>query len=161
MIEADIIFSMKKDYLSGILSEFAERLKEAMFYAGLSPAQLAEETGINVSSLYHYLEARHMPTVDMLVRLADRFSCSADFLLGLVDMDRETAFAPCPDFRERFPVLLKELNTNKYRLCKRVGISNSAAYSWQSGEKSPSLEAVVAIAKTYERSVDFVLGREK
>lgn len=95
----------------------------------------------------------------MLVRLADLFDCSTDYLLGRETEKYPRVFFSCPSFQERLPILCQQLNITKYKLQKDTGIAESAIYSWQRGTESPNLENVLKIADTYNCTVDFIIGR--
>ena len=144
-----------------ILSNFAESLLELITEHNLTPAQFSQQMDCGKGTISRYLNAKKLPTVEMLIRMADFFDCSIDYLLGR-EMERyPDTFYPCPTFQERFPALLKALNVTKYRFQKETGIAESAIYSWQSGKHKPKTENILIIAKTYHCSVDFILGRSK
>lgn len=63
---------------------FGERLKAAQETAGLSIAQLAERSGLHVSTINRLRgESRKHPDGDTVVALAKALGVSADELLGL------------------------------------------------------------------------------
>ena len=67
------------------LSLFADRLSELIFDRKKTVREVAQETDIGKSTVYEYLSGRKMPTLRNLVKLADYFGCSTDYLLGLTD----------------------------------------------------------------------------
>lgn len=143
-----------------ILSNFPERLSELIFEKELSVLAFSKEFGCSDNTILHYIKGTQSPTAEMAVKLADYFNCTVDFLLGLKDENTATKFKPCPSFSERLPVFCKECNTTRYKIRERTGISESNLRYWAQGKQKPSILGIVRIAKAYDVSVDFVLGRE-
>ena len=142
------------------VSNFAERLDELRFDRGLTGEQLAHALGVRKNLIYYYLNDKRQPSIKMLVKMADYFQCSTDFLLGLEEENTAKTFKICPPFSEQLQFLLKHFQTNKYRLCKEVPITHSVIYAWQNGTSVPLLDHVLKLAKHFDCSVDFILGRE-
>jgi transcriptional regulator with XRE-family HTH domain len=142
------------------MSIFAERLSELLFEKELNAPALAKILGCGQNTINRYLSGNNTPSVNMLLRLADYFQCSSDFLLGLEAENYAHSFNPCPPFRERLPFLCRRFGRTKYALQKGTGIPESAIYNWQRGDSTPSLDNVVKIAEFFDCTVDFVLGRE-
>ncbi len=144
-----------------ILSNFVESLSELLLESKVSVAQFAEALGCEKATIYRYLRGIKMPSVDMTVKMADYFSCSTDYLLGLENEKYSKIFKPCPSFQEQLPILCEKLHTNKYQIQKKTGIAESAIYSWQNGKSSPNIANIIKIAKAFDCSVDFILGRSE
>lgn len=143
------------------MSEFAERLSELVLYSDLNVSQLNELLKCGNSTLNHYLTGRHKPTFDMLVRVADYFNCTTDFLLGLEENSSAQSFKPCPPFNERLNEVCKASNVSRYELQKRTKIAESVMRYWARGKTKPSVDNLIKIANALNCSVDFLIGREK
>ena len=143
-----------------ILSNFSERLSELMFEDGLNGRTFAKKLGCGTATVYRYLNATKMPSVEMVVKIADYFNVTTDFLLGLEQENYSNNFSLCPPFKERFTQILEECSKSQYSLEKQTGISHSVVGYWKSGKTTPTIESVIKIANTIGRTVDFVLGRE-
>ena len=61
---------------------FASRIKFLRQSKELSQVQLAEKLGVKKQSVSNWENNNIMPSVDMLVKIADFFQVSADYLLG-------------------------------------------------------------------------------
>ena len=61
---------------------FAQRLKELRLEMGLTQAQLAKEAGLRQSHISSWESGLRMPLPDGLLKLANFFNCSVDYLLG-------------------------------------------------------------------------------
>lgn len=142
------------------LSNFVESLLELIMQANLTPSEFAKQVGCGKGTISRYLHEQKIPEVGLLIRMADFFECSTDYLLGReTEKYPRTFVKPCPSFQERLPTLCKELNITKYQLQKKTGIAESAIYSWQNGKNPPRLDNLIKIAEAFDCSLDFVLGR--
>lgn len=64
---------------------FADRLKDLRKEKGLSQAQLARAVGVSYGVVCYWETDRSEPTAPNIVKLADYFGVTADYLLGRVD----------------------------------------------------------------------------
>ena len=142
------------------LSKFAETLSELLILNEMNAPALAKQIGCGRNTINRYLNGNQMPDVEILIRIADYFNCTVDFLMGIAQENKAKEFAKCPSFNNRLNFLCDHFNKTKYALQKVSGIPESAIYSWQRGETSPNIESIIKIAEFFECSVDFVLGRE-
>ncbi len=142
------------------MSEFSERLNGLLFERNLNGKKFASEIDIRESSVSEYLQGKHLPTVEHLVRIADYFYVSADFLLGREEENDKLKFKPCPAFSERLEFLLDYFKLPSYAIYNKTEISKSAYYDWKSGKRVPTVENVVRLADRLDCRVDFILGRE-
>ena len=61
------------------------RLSELREARKLSQQKLAEETGVDQTSISNYEIGKYLPSVGVVVRLAEYFCVSTDYFLGLTD----------------------------------------------------------------------------
>ncbi len=143
------------------MSEFVERLNELIFESNLSRKDFAEKVDINAACVTHYLQGKRIPTVESLVKIADFFQCSTDFLLGREEDNRRICHKVCPPFSEQLAFLQKYFKQSPYQIYHNTEIPKSSFYEWLSGKRTPSLENVIRLADHFDCRVDFVLGREQ
>ena len=141
------------------LSSFADRLSELIFDCKKKVREVAKETGISKTTVYEYLSGQKMPTLCNLVKLADYFNCSTDYLLGLEQEQTEQTFQTRKPFPERFQEVLQYFKITRYRLQEMTGIAESALYYWAKGQKSPNLENILLVCEKLDCRVDFFIGR--
>ena len=67
------------------LSIFAERLSWFMFGKKLSSVELTSKLGCGHTTINRYLKGNRLPKTDFVIRIADCFNCTTDYLLGLED----------------------------------------------------------------------------
>lgn len=143
-----------------ILSNFADTLNEIKDLRGLTEMALAEGSGVPVSCISQYVHKKQAPYVGSLIKIADFLHCSIDYLLGRTDDGSEKFFKPCLPFSERLEVLRKEKELPSNKIYDHEGISKSSYYEWRRGVSLPTLANLVSLAKIFDCSVDYILGRE-
>lgn len=141
------------------MSNLSENLKDLMEEVEIKAPALARLTGIDASTILTLLRGDGLPYVDTLVTLADYFKCSTDYLLGLTDRLTEEEFKQRPPFAEQLTFLLHHFKVTKYRLEKQTGFSEKTVNRWHNGKTQPTVDSLIRLAKYFDCSVDFVLGR--
>ena len=66
-------------------NNFFERLYELRVESGLSRTQLAEKLNVSVRLISYWENGQRECDFDMLIKIADLFSVSIDYLLGRKD----------------------------------------------------------------------------
>lgn len=61
-------------------------------------------------------------------------------------------------FAERLKELRLEKGLNISGLGKEVGINYTNLIRWESGERQPSIDAVIILAKYFDVTTDYILG---
>lgn len=141
------------------LSIFADRLSELIFDKKKKVREVAKDASVGKSTVYEYLSGQKTPTLHNLVKLADYFGCSTDYLLGLEEEQNELVFQPCKPFFERFEEVLQYFEITRYRLEKMTGIAESLLYYWAKGEKVPTIDNILLVCEKLDCRVDFFIGR--
>ena len=67
------------------VSQFSESLKDVRIRSGKKQKEAAEYLGLNLRTYQYYESATHYPDVPGLLKLADFFEVSIDYLLGRSD----------------------------------------------------------------------------
>jgi len=143
-----------------ILSKLSERLKDLMEEAEINTPALSAKINVEQSAVLRFIKAERLPSATSLVKLADFFNCSTDYLLGLSDTLDDRSFKQRPPFNVQLGALLKYFHITKYRLVKDTGLSEETVNNWHKGKYEPNVESLVKLANHYNCSVDFILGRE-
>lgn len=141
------------------LAVFSERLADLIFETGKIARDVAPEIGISKSTIYEYLSGTKMPTLQNLIKIADFFNCSADYLFGREEFVNGVTYKQCKAFSERFKEILAYYKLSRYKLEKLTGISESVLYYWAKGDKTPSVERIIHVCTLLDCSIDFFIGR--
>lgn len=62
------------------------------------------------------------------------------------------------EFCEKLKVLREEEGWTQSGLAKALNVSQSTVAQWEAGTRRPTAQAVVAIARMFDTSADFILG---
>ena len=62
------------------------------------------------------------------------------------------------EFKDRLKELRKERNISQMQLAKELKLSQSAVAKWELGKTEPTASAIIAVAKYFNETTDFILG---
>jgi len=122
--------------------------------------QFANLVKISNSLVYKYVNEKVKPTFNNLVKLANFFTCSIDYLVGLDNNYRyvEPKQANKNLFFERYNNLLSNKNATHYKMAQSKNFSNSSHLDWKNGS-IPYIDTLIEIAKFFDVTIDYLLGR--
>ncbi len=140
---------------------FVQNLTELWTDNNLNAAQLAKNIGIDEGTLSKYINKISLPSINNLVKIANYFNCSIDFLLGLTE--NEQKFSITQDinktlFYKRYKDLLKTNHKTHYALTKELRISQSSLSDWNKGS-FPRIDTLVSLSKYFNVTVEYLVGR--
>ena len=136
-----------------------KRLQEFMRDEELSQTAFAEMSEIFQSNISDYVNLGVEPTYDKFIKLINAMQCSADYALGLTDIDSEETFLPPLPFGTRLREILNQKGISQERLKRELPVSGSILYKWVSGKSLPFPSSLIRLAKYLDCSVDYLLGR--
>lgn len=138
---------------------FQERLSDLMMESDLSVPALAQRLGTSRSTLNRFLKGRRTPSVEFLVRLADYFHCTLDYLIGKEEVNYATTFLAPPPFSRRFLDLCEIFHVTRYEIQNKTSISMASVYTWEHNPRYPTIDNILRLADLFDCTVDFVVGR--
>lgn len=143
-----------------LLFKLVDNLNYLISEREISGKLLANELGLTEATVSRYRNGVNIPSVSNLIKFADYFNCSVDYLIGDEEENTKLTFKAHPPISERMAQLPKIFNLTAKVFCDEVNISETAFYDWKSGSKEPNIFSIIKIAKQFDRRVDFILGRE-
>ena len=63
-------------------------------------------------------------------------------------------------FKTRLKELREENNLTQEKLSKETGISQAGIAKWETGDRTPSMECLIILAKYFCVSIDYLVGLE-
>ncbi len=63
-------------------------------------------------------------------------------------------------FKDRIKELRISKNLSQQQLADKLGLSQSAVAKWEVGKTEPTASAIIAIAKFFNETTDYILGLE-
>lgn len=147
----------------GILANNLRMLRKEL---KLSQTEVAEKLGLGYYTLGKWEQGRAEPSADDLVRLADFFKVSTDFLLGRVD-DTDNIVPSLPangtDIGRNILLRFRDIRLGRKLSQKTVAealqISQQTYSDYEHGKTNPDLLTLSKIADFFKVSVDYLLGR--
>ena len=144
-----------------ISKEFQIRFKELVNELGLkNKTEIVKRIGITYATFSKAYNYGIFPTVPILIRVADFFDVSVDYLIGNAENEKFIKSKHPKKFTER----LEELKTSKeiattYELAQRVHIHRNNIAQWMKHDYIPSIDDLILIADFFGVSLDYLLGR--
>ncbi len=71
-------------------SKFGEKIKQLRTKKGWTQAQVAEQIGVTKSVISFYENKDRSPSPDVLIKFAELFQVSTDYLLGIEEVQENT-----------------------------------------------------------------------
>lgn len=140
------------------MAYFSERLSSLIMENGLNTFALSKQVNVSVSVASNWLKKGCNPTLRTLVKLADYFSCSIDYLIGIDDDYSKYTFNPTPDFAPQLKSIVEASNQSIYRICKETGLNWVDFWYWYKGTV-PKMNSLITLANYFDISVDKLVGR--
>lgn len=143
-----------------ILSSFGETLCELMLENNLTAEAFSKAVGIDRSVIYRYQRKNSAPSLSNAIIIADYFHCSLEYLFGRSATNPEVLFKTAPPFSEQLKKLLDEKVITRYKLCKDTGFAEQSVDDWYHGKREPSMSNAFELAKYFNCTLDYLVGRE-
>ena len=142
------------------MNAFQERLQELLIENELSRLQLSKKIGISFETLNGYFNKNFYPELSVAIKIANYFNCSLQYLMGLTDEYK------CYDknelsFIDALKNLMKAKNISIEKLMKSLNMSEANYYRWKKKDNKPAMQSLIAIAKYFDVSIDYLVGRTK
>jgi transcriptional regulator with XRE-family HTH domain len=150
---------------------FGDKLRRLRHLRGITQSELAQQLGLEAQSHIAKLEHGVAPSLDVVVRVAQRLGVSVDYLLRdtiSVDSATTSLMEPRPVSGIQPASLgpkLRDLRLlhgwSQAELVRRLGLTaRSYISNLEAGRKVPSIELVVQIADLFSMTTDALLRGE-
>lgn len=142
------------------MNEFQERLQDLLVENELSRLQLSKKIGISFETLNGYFNKGFYPELSVAIKIADYFDCSLQYLMGLTE-DYQTSDKNNLSFIDTIKKLLSENNLSIEKFMKALNMSEANYYRWKNKNNNPAMQSLIAIAKFFDVSIDYLVGHHK
>ena len=134
-----------------------KRLAEQRKKLGLSQEELAEKLNISQKSISKYELGDRKPQYKVLVRMAEYFGVTVDYLLRSTDTQD---FGIC-DCGNTIKELRTEAGMTQEELGMLLNVQNAAVSKYESGKVPLTGETLLKLSKIFNVSTDYLLGAEE
>jgi transcriptional regulator with XRE-family HTH domain len=142
------------------MSNFKERLNDLMVEEQIKSDQLGKAIGVSGQTIRAWCDDSQSILLSNIIKLADYFHCSIDYLVGISDSTAEYAAKQYPPFYDRLRKVMEEKGNTRYRMTKESKIKDSYFTTWKSGS-DPHILSVIEVAKYLDVTIDYLIGREE
>lgn len=142
-----------------ISAAFQQRILSIIADSDCKKSEFAKLVGVSDLVINHAVYYGIIPSLRLLIKLADFADVSIKYLLGETD-DKEFYKSENPTtFHSRIDELIDENNTTYCKLASKMPFGKSSFYEWQNKKTLPSLMYLEALANYFKVSLDYLLGR--
>lgn len=141
------------------LSKFNERLSELMEAKPIKSEALAAEIGVTGAVIRRWTYNDTNVQLKNLIKLADYFGCSVDFLTGRSDKVLDFTPKKRPNFYARLIQVLKTNFISTYKIFKNTKIKGYYLQNWKNGA-DPKLSSLIELVDYLDCTIDYLIGRE-
>ena len=134
-------------------------IKDAIKEEGFTQKEFADAVGISTTIVNRTLLYKSVPSIKTLIKLADYFQVPILYMFGEVE---DSYFTPAKEpstFLKRLEELTNEKGEKYSALSHTMTFSSNAVYEWIRNNSIPSLDYLKQLAKHFDVSVDYLLGR--
>ena len=83
------------------------RLKQIIAAAGVSQKKVADDLGMSIQAINNYVQEKREPDISTLIKLADYFNVTVDYLIGRDVPDEKAAVGQIVELDPSKPVVLR------------------------------------------------------
>lgn len=135
------------------------RLSELMNEKYLSSAALAKIVGLSGPAVRNWRRNCSAVKLEHLLRVAEYFDCSLDFLCGRTEDEKPFNKAASPIFAEKLKELIVNSKTPIDRISKETQLDRRNFYDWMNG-MLPVSSSLIRLADYFGCTVDYLVGLE-
>lgn len=136
------------------------RVNELIKDNNISIIELSKILKIDITYFYAWIKGRCYPNFDNLIKLADYFNCSIDYLICRTEDNSQTKFKKCPPFAGQLKKIMKEKSIRQIDLINKKIANPSHFYKWFNQKSTPKVETLIKLADYFNVSIDYLIGRE-
>lgn len=143
-----------------VVNGFKATLNELLIDNGFNATSLSKAIGVNMFVVRKWLNEVKDVKLKSLIKVADYFNCSLEYLCGKTDVVLSYSPQPLPPFDEWIKTVLQSCGKTSYRLLTDTHISPSQYNSWLH-RTMPMLTTLEVIAEYLNVNLDYVVGRQR
>lgn len=139
--------------------EFKKRFLELIDYLDCNKSKIPKLLNIDYNVFIKISEFGIIPKPIILMRIADYFDISIEYLLGRTDNEYFEKSETPSTFLERYKTLKSENNMSDYTVAQKLHVTTSYTTNWKNKHYTPSISNLIVLSEIFKVSIDFLLGR--
>lgn len=138
---------------------FLENLNELLIGKGLSKRKFSVDVGINRRTMCRW-EQYCSPKPASLIKIADYFDCSIDYLLGRTENPTYYPSKKYDSFLNRYKTLKERKQMSDHKVSILCHISTGTISNWKE-YTIPDFDILISLSNIFDCSIDYLLGRSE
>lgn len=139
--------------------EFKQRFLELISNLDCKKSEIPKLLNIDYNVFIKITEFGIIPKPVVLIRIADYFNISIEYLLGRTNNSYFFKAETQTTFLERYQALKAEKNLTDYIIAQKLHITTSYTTNWKNKKYMPSIINLIELSETFKVSIDYLLGR--
>ncbi len=139
--------------------EFKQRFLELISDLDCKKSEIPKLLNIDYNVYIKITEFGIIPKPVVLIRIADYFNISIEYLLGRTNNSYFFKAEIVTTFLERYQALKVENNLTDYAIAQKLHITTSYTTNWKNKKYMPSIINLIELSETFKVSIDYLLGR--
>ncbi len=139
--------------------EFKQRFLELISDLDCKKSEIPKLLNIDYNVYIKITEFGIIPKPVVLIRIADYFNISIEYLLGRSNNSYFIKAENVTTFLERYQALKVENNLTDYAIAQKLHITTSYTTNWKNKKYMPSIINLIELSETFKVSIDYLLGR--
>ena len=139
--------------------EFKQRFLELLEDLDCQKSKIPKLLNIDYNVFMKITEFGIVPKPVILMRIADYFDISVEYLLGRTVNSYFVKAETVETFLSRYRKLKAEKNLTDYAIAQKLHIATSYTTNWKNKNYIPSIYNLILLSEIFNVSVDYLLGR--
>lgn len=139
--------------------KFQKRFNSIIEDSDYKRTELNKLIPLSQSTLSNALTYGIIPSTKTLIKIADFFNISIEYLLGKTDNEEFYKTSINTSFKSRFESLCIEKGVTHYKVAIDCLFDKSSISKWFSKNFIPELEILELLCDYFKVSIDYILGR--
>ncbi|MDE7191059.1 MAG: helix-turn-helix domain-containing protein [Clostridia bacterium] len=143
--------------------KFTSNIRKLRKEFNVSQPQLAKEIGYGKSVISSWEIGSQIPSAKAIIILSRYFQVSADYVLQVTDDNTmlhraDDFFADLTIFNKRLKEMRTSKNLSQDQLAQKTNLTQTSINHWENGKCQPNANAIVALARYFGVTTDYLLG---
>ena len=139
--------------------EFKQRFLELISDLDSKKSEVPKLLNIDYNIYKKITELGIIPKPIVLIRIADYFNISIEYLLGRTDNSYFEKSDLGMTFLDRYQSLKQEKNLTDYAVAQKLHIATSYTTNWKNKRYIPSIINLIVLSEELKVTIDYLLGR--
>lgn len=140
-------------------NRFKELIEENFDDVKIGNAEIASKIGVDKTVISNIMNYKIIPSVQSLMKIADYFNVSLEFLLGKTDKSDFIKSDTPSTFGVRIIQLKDERKLKFADITNKCDFSRNSIHVWIKRNNIPSLVYLIELADFFDVTPDYLLGR--